>query len=249
MSANTPHINLLSDIGFAKTVLMPGDPLRAGFIAENYLENAVPVNNVRGVNGFTGTYKGTKVSVMASGMGMPSIGIYSYELYKFFSVQNIIRVGSAGSLSAECALRDIVAGISACTDSSYANQYLLNGTAAPTCSYDLLTLAHTAAREKGTQLKTGPLFSTDVFYNDAGSTLEWAKLGCLAVEMESAALYLNAMRLGKRALTICTISDLCYPPYDELDALARQESFTEMMELALGTAVLAEELPALEVRE
>ncbi len=249
MNENTPHINLLSDAGFGKTVLMPGDPLRSKFIAENFLENPVPVNNVRGVNGFTGTYKGVKVSVMASGMGMPSIGIYSYELYTGFGVDNIIRVGSAGSLSPECGLRDIVAGISACTDSSFASQYSLRGTVAPTCSYDLLSLAHDAAGENGTALKIGPLYSSDVFYDDSGSTLNWAKVGCLAVEMESAALYLTAMRLGKRALTVCTISDLCYPPHDALDALARQESFTEMMTLALETAVKAESLPNLKVRE
>ena len=249
MSENTPHINLLSDTGFGKTVLMPGDPLRSGFIAENFLENPVLVNDVRGVKGYTGYFDGVKVSVMASGMGMPSIGIYSYELFKFFSVQNIIRVGSAGSLSPECKVRDIVAGISSCTDSSFAEQYGLGGTAAPVCSYELLKAADKVSEENGIKLKIGSLFSSDKFYNEAGNTLGWAKLGCLAVEMESAALYLNAMRLGKRALTICTISDLCYPPFDALDAKARQESFTEMMLLALKTAVRAESLPDSEVRE
>ena len=249
MSGNTPHINLLDETGFGKTVLMPGDPLRAKFIAENYLENPVLVNNVRGVNGYTGTYNGVKVSVMASGMGMPSIGIYSYELFKFFGVQNIIRVGSAGSLSPECGLRDIVAGIASCTDSAFADQYRLKGTLSPVCSYELLCAADSVSRENGSKLKIGSLFSSDKFYDESGSTLDWAKVGCLAVEMESAALYMNAMRLGKRALTICTISDLCYPPFDALDTAARQESFTEMMEIALKTAVRAEEFPMLEVRE
>ncbi len=245
----TPHINILDDTGFGKTVLMPGDPLRAKFIAGNFLENPVLVNGVRGVNGYTGYYKGVKVSVMASGMGMPSIGIYSYELFKFFDVQNIIRIGSAGSISPGCSLRDIVAGIGACTNSSFGRQYGLDGDIAAVCSYDLLSLTEKTAAEKGITLKTGSLYSSDTFYDDTRSALGWAKLGCLAVEMEAAALYMTALRLGKRALAICTISDLCYEPFDALDAEERQTSFTQMMELALESAVKYENLPPLKAKE
>jgi purine-nucleoside phosphorylase len=245
----TPHINILNDIGFGKTVLMPGDPLRAKFIAENFLENAVAVNNVRGVNGFTGYYKGVKVSVMASGMGMPSIGIYSYELYKYFGVQNIIRIGSAGAVSKECGLRDIVAGIGACTNSSFGRQYGLDGDISAVCNYDLLSITEKIAAGKEFPLKIGSLYSSDTFYDDTRSSLDWAKMGCLAVEMEAAALYMTALRLGKRALAVCTISDLCYEPFDSLDADARQNSFTQMMELALESAVQYENLPHLEPKE
>lgn len=244
----TPHINILDGAGFGKTVLMPGDPLRSKFIAENFLENPVLVNNVRGVNGYTGYYKGVKVSVMASGMGMPSMGIYSYELFKMFDVQNIIRIGSAGSISPGCGLRDIVAGIGACTNSSFGRQYGLDGDIAAVCSYDLLSLTEKTAAESGIPLKIGSLYSSDTFYDDTRSALGWAKAGCLAVEMEAAALYLTALRLGKRALAICTISDLCYEPFDALDAEQRQNSFTQMMELALGSAVKFENLPHLEAK-
>ncbi|MCR5522027.1 MAG: purine-nucleoside phosphorylase [Clostridia bacterium] len=245
----TPHIKLMNDTGFGKTVLMPGDPVRAEFTAERFLENPVPVNNVRGVKGYTGTYNGVKVSVMASGMGMPSIGIYSYELFKFFDVQNIIRIGSAGSISPECKLMDLVAGTGACTDSDFASQYGLSGTVAPVCDFDLLSLAKAASAEKNIELKTGSLFSTDVFYNDTRKSTDWAKMGCLAVEMEAAALYMNAMRLGKRALAICTISDLCYEPFDELSPDERSTGFTAMMEVALLTAAKAETLDDLKCRE
>ncbi len=247
--AKTPHINILNDIGFGKTVLMPGDPLRAKFIAENFLENAVLVNNVRGVNGYTGYYKGVKVSVMASGMGMPSIGIYSYELYKYFGVQNIIRIGSAGAVSKECGLRDIVSGTGACTNSSFGRQYGLDGDISAVCNYDLLSITEKIAAEKKFPLKTGSLYSSDVYYDDTRSALDWAKMGCLAVEMEAAALYMTALRFGKRALAICTISDLCYEPFDALEAEERQNSFTQMMELALKSAVEYENLPHLEPKE
>ncbi len=249
MAENTPHIKLLDDIGFGKTVLMPGDPLRAKFIAETFLENPVLVNGVRGVNGYTGYYKGVKVSVMASGMGMPSIGIYSYELFKLFDVQNIIRIGSAGSISPDCNVRDIVAGIGASTNSSFSNQYGLDGTVAPVCNYDVLSAAKAVADEKKYNLKIGSLYSSDTFYDDTHSSTEWAKVGCLAVEMESAALYTTALRLGKRALAICTISDLCYEPFTSLDADERQNSFTDMMTLALETAVKIDSLPHLEPKE
>ena len=243
MAENTPHINLLSEIGFGKTVLMPGDPLRSEFIAENFLENPVAVNKVRGVNGFTGYYKGVKVSVMASGMGMPSMGIYSYELYNNFGVENIIRIGSAGSLTPDCGLMDIVAGMGACTNSGFASQYGLDGTIAPVCDYSLLSACKEAADAAGSALKIGLLYSSDTFYDDTRVTTDWAKMGCLAVEMEAAALYLTAMRYKKRALAICTVSDLCFEPFTALGAEERQKSFTEMMTLALETAVKAENLP------
>ena len=243
------HIKPLDGIGFGRTVLMPGDPLRSEFIAKNYLENPVLVNAVRGVNGYTGFYRGVKVSVMASGMGMPSIGIYSYELYKNFDVQSIIRIGSAGAISRECALRDVVAGLGACTDSDFAKQYSLGGTVAPVCDYALLQAAAAAADEKNINLKTGSIFSSDVFYDDTRDQMQWAKMGCLCVEMEAAALYLTAMRLNRRALTLCTDSNLLFEPFDSLSADDCRTSFNEMAVIALETAVKAENLPHLEIRE
>lgn len=236
---NTPHINLLDDIGFARTVLMPGDPLRAKKIAEDFLEDAVLVNNVRGIQGYTGYYKGHKVSVMASGMGIPSIGIYSYELYSFFGVENIIRIGSAGGLAPEIKLRDIVAGIGANTNSNFAKQFDVNGTIAPTCSYELLSVAVDCAKELGLELKIGNLYSADTFYDaDPEANRKWADLGSLAVEMEAAGLYLNAMRTKKRALAICTVSDLpLLPDCPGCTAEERQNTFTDMMKIALETAV------------
>ena len=239
----TPHINLTdSELGFGKTVLMPGDPLRAKFIAENYLDNAVLVNNVRGVNGYTGFYKGVKVSVMASGMGMPSIGIYSYELYKYFGVQNIIRVGSAGAISSDVKLRDIVIGQGACTNSNFASQYGLNGTIAPICNFGLLSITKSVADKMNANTHIGNLYSSDTFYDDTTPAIKWDKIGCLAVEMEAAALYLTAQRLNMRALAICTISDLVYEPFDSLPAIDREQSFTQMMQLALDSAVEFENL-------
>ena len=245
----TPHINLLDDIAFGKTVLMPGDPLRAKFIAENFLENPVLVNNVRGIQGYTGYYKGVKVSVMASGMGMPSIGIYSYELFKFFGVQNIIRVGSAGAISEDVKLKDIVVGMGASTNSNFQSQYGLKGVIAPVCSFDLLKSVNTASENENINIKVGSLYSSDTFYDDTTPAVEWGKMGCLAVEMEAAALYLTAQRLGMRALAVCTISDLVYPPFDSLDAEDREKTFTDMMTLALETAVIAEGLPTLLPKE
>lgn len=250
MAVKTPHINLLDEeLGFGKTVLMPGDPLRAKFIAENFLENPVLVNNVRGVQGYTGFYDGVKVSVMASGMGMPSIGIYSYELYKFFGVQNIMRIGSAGAISEDVKVRDIVAGIGACTNSNFAAQYGLSGTVAPVCSFEMLKAATEAADEMGAGLKIGSLYSSDTFYDDTHKSTDWTKAGCLAVEMEAAALYMTALRLNMRALAVCTISDLAYPPFTGLDAADRERSFTQMMELALKTAKRLEELPVITPRD
>lgn len=238
----TPHIDA-KPCDFAKTVLMPGDPLRSKFIAENFLENPVLVNNVRGVNGYTGTYKGVKVSVMASGMGMPSMGIYSYELYNAFGVENIIRVGSAGAINKDIKVRDIVIGMGACTNSNFASQYNLPGTFAPICSYRIMKTAVDIAESKRLRFHVGNLLSSDTFYNDEDALPEsmkssalWGKMGVMAVEMEAAALYMNAARCGKNALAICTISDHILTG-EATSALERQNSFTEMMELALKTAV------------
>ena len=185
MSVSTPHINLPEGVSFAKTVLMPGDPLRAKMIAETFFEGPVLINNVRGIQGYNGTYKGHKVSVMASGMGMPSIGIYSYELYNFFGVENIIRVGSAGGLGKDIKLRDIVAGIGANTNSNFGAQYGVTGAIAPTCSYELLTAAEDSAEALGLSLKVGNIFSSDTFYDaDPDSLKKWAEAGSVAVEME-----------------------------------------------------------------
>lgn len=246
----TPHINLLDEnIGFGNTVLMPGDPLRAKFIAENFLDNPVLVNNVRGVNGYTGYYKGTKVSVMASSMGMPSIGIYSYELYKYFGVQNIIRVGSAGAISQSVNVRDVVAGMGACTNSNFASQYNMAGTIAPICDYDMLAITKSLSSEMNINMPVGNLFSSDTFYDDTHHAAQWDKMGCLAVEMEAAGLYMTAQRLGMRALAICTISDLVYPPFTSLSADDRERSFTQMVEIALNTAIKLDDLPKLTPKE
>ena len=233
---HTPHIKA-EPSDFAKTVLMPGDPLRSKFIAENFLENARLVNNVRGIQGYTGTYKGTPVSVMASGMGMPSIGIYSYELYNFFGVDNIIRVGSAGGISERVKIRDVIIGMGACTTSNYAVQYGLEGTFAPICDYELMKAAIVEAEKIGASYAVGNILSSDIFYNaDPSAREKWTGMGVLGVEMEAAALYMNAAYAGKRALAICTVSDHLLTG-EALDADARQNSFTDMMEIALGVAV------------
>ncbi len=230
----TPHNSANID-DFAKTVLMPGDPLRAKFIAENFLEDPVLVNGVRGINGYTGMYNGKIVSVMASGMGIPTIGICSYELFNFYNVENIIRIGSAGAISDEVNLRDIVIGQGACTNSNYASQFNLPGTYAPIASYKLLKQAVDFAQDAGVNYKVGNLFSSDTFYDDAASLSDWRKMGVLAVEMESAALYMNAARAGKNALCICTISD-CPFTGESCTAEERQNTFTDMMEIALKIA-------------
>ena len=230
----TPHINA-KEGDFARTVLMPGDPLRAKFIAEHFLENARLVNNVRGVQGYTGEYKGKLVSVMASGMGIPSIGIYSYELFNFYGVDNIIRVGSAGMLNQKLKVRDIVVGMSAYTNSNYGDQFGFKGHLAPCCSYELLEKAMQAGRELGYSVTPGALFSSDAFYSENSPNETMQKLGVLAVEMEAAALYLNAARAGKNALCLCTISDNPFTG-EELTAEERQNTFTHMMEIALEIA-------------
>ncbi len=236
MSQHTPHIKATS-ADFAKTVLMPGDPLRSKFVAETFLEDAKLVNNVRGIQGYTGTYKGVPVSVMASGMGMPSIGIYSYELYNFFGVENIIRIGSAGGLSPNVKMREIVFGMGACTTSNYAVQYGLEGTYAPIADYTLMRAAIEEAERCGAVYSVGNLLSSDIFYNANSSAKDrWIDMGVLAVEMEAAALYMNAAKAKKRALAMCTVSDHLITG-ESVDSEARQKSFTEMMEIALNTAV------------
>ena len=227
----TPHINA-PEGAFAETVLMPGDPLRAKFIAENFLEDASLVNNLRGIQGYTGFWNGKKVSVMASGMGCPSIGIYSYELFHFYDVRNIIRIGSAGAVSPDLHLKDIVLGMSAYTDSGYMNSVGFRGNLAPCCSYELLSKAVEAAKKLDCQVMCGPLFSSDVFYSDHDMQKELWDLGILAVEMESAALYLNAARAKKHALTICSISDSLVTG-EQLTGEERQTGFRNMMRLAL----------------
>lgn len=239
---STPHINAEKG-DFADTVLMPGDPLRSRFIAESFLTDAQLVNDVRGIQGYTGIYKGQKISVMASGMGMPSIGIYSYELYNFFGVENIIRVGSAGSYNTDVKLRDIVLAQAACTDSNFVKQFGLPGDFSPIADFGLLTKAASKAESLGLSCHVGNILSSDRFYGDSKGLPVWkqpmslwAKMGVLAVEMESAALYMNAARAGKRALTICTISDSLVTG-EETTAEERQNSFTDMIRLALETAV------------
>ena len=232
----TPHITC-SPGDFAATVLMPGDPLRAKMIAETYLQNAELVNNVRGVQGYTGYYEGKRISVMASGMGMPSIGIYSYELFHVFGVEQIIRIGSAGGIHPDLKLFDIVLGQGACTDSNYFENFGISGKFAPIADYGLLKKAEEECARRGLGYKVGNLLSSDVFYGEKGpaGTLEWGKMGVLAVEMEAAALYMNAARAGKKALAICTISDLLEGG-EVTTAEQRQNAFHDMMQVALTIA-------------
>jgi purine-nucleoside phosphorylase len=227
------HIAAKAD-EIAKTVLMPGDPLRSEFIAKNYLENAKLVNDIRGVHGYTGTYRGKPVTVMASGMGQPSIGIYSYELFKFYDVDAIIRVGSCGAFHPDLHVRDIVIAMGACTNGNFATQFGMPGTFAPIADFDLVRRAADLCEKKGVNYKVGNIFSSDMFYNAAGTDMEWAKMGVLGVEMESAALYCNAAWTGKKALCICTVSDNFLHPEENATAEERQSSFTDMMEVALG---------------
>lgn len=238
MSKNeyTPHITATRE-DFAKTVLMPGDPLRSKFIAENFLENARLINNARGIQGYTGEYCGTRVSVMASGIGIPSIGIYSYELFSFFGVENIIRVGSAGALQEGVKLRDIIIAMGASTNSAFAAQYSLGGSFAPIADYALMRAAIEEAEKIGAPYHVGNILSSDTFYNaDPSFNDAWRKMGVLGIEMEAAGLYMNAARLGKRALAVCTVSDHILTG-EELSADQRETTFTEMMEIALGVAV------------
>ena len=228
----TPH-NAAVEGQIAKTVLMPGDPLRAKLLADTYLENVEQFNTVRNMFGYTGTYKGQPVSVMGSGMGMPSIGIYSYELFNFYGVDNILRIGSAGGLAPEVKLRDIVIGMSSSTDSNYPSQYGMPGIIAPTADFGLLSKAVAGAEKLGYPVRVGNILASDVFYTVDNSHSKWACMDVLAVEMESAALYLNAMYAHKHALTLLTISDLPLTG-EALTAEERQTSFTQMMEVALS---------------
>ncbi|QNL43777.1 purine-nucleoside phosphorylase [Oscillibacter hominis] len=221
---------------FAKTVLMPGDPLRSQFIAETFLKDAVLVNNVRGIHGYTGTYEGVPVSVMASGMGTPSIGIYSHELFHFYDVDNIIRIGSAGAMSPDLKLMDVVAAQGACTNSNYVSQFRMPGTFAPIASFELLEAAVAAAREMGVRMPVGNVLSSDVFYDASNSTMDWARMGVLCAEMEAAGLYCNAAEAHKRALALLTISDSLVTG-EELSSEDRQTGFTQMMRIALRVAV------------
>lgn len=235
METPTPHIGAkLGEI--AKTVLMPGDPLRAKFIAENFLEGAAEFNSVRNMFGYTGNYKGKRVSVMGGGMGMPSIGIYSYELFNFYEVDNIIRIGTAGSLKENVKLRDVVIALGASTNSNYALQYCLPGTFAPIASYDLVKAAVEAAKENNINAVIGNILSSDTFYSADKTALDkWRSMGILAVEMEAAALYMNAAKADKNALCLLTISD-CPLTGESLSAEDRQISFTDMMKIALEIA-------------
>ena len=235
---STPHCTAAAG-DFAKTVLLPGDPLRAKFIAETYFQSPRLVNNVRGAQGYTGTFQGVPISVMASGMGMPSMGIYAYELFQSYGVENILRIGSAGAISPRLQLRDIVAAQAACTNSHFAHQYRLPGTFAPIADFTLLETAVQLARESGTSLTVGNLLTSDIFYDAADSSLEWQRMGVLAVEMETAALYMTAAYCGKRALALCSISDSLVTG-EALSPEERQLTFTAMMELALQIAVKAE---------
>jgi len=245
MNYPTPHIKA-TPADFGQTVLMPGDPLRAKYIAEHFLKDPVLVNNVRGVQGYTGSYKDVRVSVMASGMGMPSIGIYSRELYEAYNVRNIMRIGSAGAIQPDINLKDIVMAMGASMDSNYQAQFHLMGTFAPICSFEMLHAATQSAEELGAVYHVGNILSSDFFYDDDEGVPEaldpkknWQKMGIMAIEMESAALYLNAARLRKNALCICTVSDQLVR-HEYLSADERQTGFEQMMRVALETAVKLE---------
>lgn len=234
---STAHINAAKKGDIAETILLPGDPLRAKFIAENFLDSPVCYNQIRGMLGYTGFYKGVRISVQGSGMGMPSMGIYSHELIAEYGVRNLIRVGSAGSFHEEIKLMDIVVGLSASTDSNWQHTYQLPGYFAPCCDFNLLMKVKTTADEQGIAIHAGNIVSCDVFYEDQENWWKsWAKMGVLAVEMEAAALYMNAARLGANALAIVTISDH-FITGGRLTAEEREKSFTDMMKLALEAAV------------
>lgn len=235
----TPHIAAVPE-DLARTVLMPGDPLRSKYIAENFLTDAKLINNIRGIQGYTGTYEGTRVTVMASGMGMPSIGIYSYELYNFYGVENIMRIGSAGSIHMDVNVRDIVMAMGTSTNSNYVRQFQVPGTYAPIADYGMLKQAIAEAEKIGATYHVGNVLSSDTFYDDQEDANDyWQKMGVLCIEMETAALYMNAARAGKHALGIFTISDHILKK-EALSAEERQTSFTQMMEIALRTAVALE---------
>ena len=229
---STPH-NSAEKGDIAKTVLMPGDPLRAEYIAQNFLQDVHMFNRVRNMFGYTGKYNGREISVMGSGMGMPSIGIYSYELFKMYDVENIIRIGSAGALTDEIKLKDVVIAQGACTDSNYAAQYNLPGTFAPIADFGLLCAAKESAVKQGLNVRVGNVLSSDIFYSDDKAVNDkWKKMGVLAVEMEAAALYMNAARLGKHALCAVTVSDHLFRD-EHLSADERQTGFDNMIKIML----------------
>lgn len=232
---STPHNE--ARIGeIAKTVLMPGDPLRAQFLAQTYLEDVHQFNAVRNMFGFTGTYKGKKVSIMGSGMGMPSIGIYCHELYSQYGVETIIRIGSCGALQKDIHLRDIIIAQGACTDSRFAHQFELPGTFSAISSYHLLEKAVNKAKEKDVVYHVGNIISSDIFYHfDEGSSEKWASMGCLGVEMESYALFATAAYFHKNAITLLTVSDSLVTN-EITSAEEREKTFTAMMEIALEIA-------------
>ena len=234
MKENTPTPHIGAKYGeIAETVIMAGDPLRAKFMAERFLENPVQFNNVRGMLGFTGTHDGKRVSVMGHGMGMPSIGIYTYELYNFYDVKTIVRVGSAGSINADLHVGDLVVAMGACTNSNYALQYEMPGSYAPIADFTLLREAAEACERMGYRYMVGNVLSSDIFYGENAHNDKWMNMGVLAVEMEAAALYMNAARAGKRALVICTISDHILTG-EVTTAEERQTSFTHMMDVAFS---------------
>lgn len=230
------HIVLQNDRGFAKTVLMPGDPLRSKFIAENFLTDAVLVNNNRYAQSYTGTWKGKPVSVTASGMGMPSMGLYAWELYNCLDVENIIRIGTTGGIARDLKLFDIVMAEGACTNSNYAAQFGLPGTFAPIADFGLMQKCWETAQKRGQKLVVGNVLSSDMFYDDANSGMDWDKMGVKAVEMEAAALYMLAARAHKKALAIFTVSDLIFDLSQSLTAEQCERSVSDMIELALDTA-------------
>jgi len=236
MSIPTPHIACTEKELIAETILLPGDPLRAKFIADNFLEDVVQFNGVRNMLGYTGTYKGKKISVMGTGMGMPSIGIYSYELIHFYGVKNLIRIGSCGSIREDVKIRDVIIGMGACTNSNFASQYELPGTYAPIASWDLLNKAVTVANDKGIKVKVGNILSSDIFYDaNPDSWKKWSEMGVMGVEMEAAALYLNAASAKVNALCLLTVSDSLVTR-EATTAEERQSTFTQMMEIALELA-------------
>lgn len=221
----------------AKTVLMPGDPLRAKFIAKKYLDDAFCFNEVRGMLGFTGLYKGKKVSVMGSGMGMPSMGIYSYELFTEYDCDNIIRIGSCGSYQENIHIRDIILAMATCTNSNFVHQYQLPGDFAPIADYNLLSKAYNIASSKQLDVKIGNILSGDIFYNDDNDSWKtWAQMGVLGIEMETAALYMNAARLGKNALSILTVSDSMVTS-EATTSEEREKTLTDMISIALDLAI------------
>ncbi|GAE25457.1 purine nucleoside phosphorylase [Halalkalibacter wakoensis JCM 9140] len=216
----------------AETILLPGDPLRAKYIAETFLENAVCYNEVRGMLGFTGTYKGERISVQGTGMGVPSISIYINELMQEYNVQNLIRVGTCGAIQKDVKVRDVILAMSASTDSQM-NRLTFGGVDfAPTADFDLLKSAYDAGLEKGLNLKVGNVFTADMFYNDNAELEKWAKYGILAVEMETAALYTIAAKFGRKALSVLTVSDHILTG-EETTSEERQTTFSDMMEVAL----------------